>query len=641
MIKNCRRIVNPVKLFLTIVLFAAPIMAEKSVVTSAIDDSGSGSFSSIFGKTVPGDTILFSIPGKDTIILKYAKTIEKDLTIFGLNKATGNRIVLQLDTPKVTGGRVFTIRGGNVVLKDFVMRGGEMRSGGVVYITGIDTKVLLENDVIQDGYAYDNDKAGNDTICGGGIYNVNSVVRINNCLIKDNEAYQYRMCCFASSYGGGIYNNAGTMTIENSILRDNSSYASTNSSSFYTSQGSAGGGIANKQGPLEISNSVVLNNSAISAGGGIYSECGIKITNCVIDSNRAGGVFVQSIHRKATVISESSINGIVNNGNTSMSIINCTISNSNGVESNGPLTVVNSTITRNRRGCNGRGGGAALLCNGASDTYYGLVNCTIINNFSENCEVGGIYCSYGHCHFVNTVVVNDSAQLINAPKIESDYFPDSGKAINCFFGKGSPMDQKNCDTNLAIVHLFNTAAPVLAAYGGPTKTISLGSPASLAVGAGVRAGTYSEANSTFGDTTLKIAYFDGAKWVSLETDSIVAPELSITEINTDQRGILRANPPCIGAFEFSSSDATKRRMPIVNGPYQAIWLIGNSLRLFFQWDTKAEIELFSLAGRKMYSHSTTIKHGISDMALPISARGPLICRVTTAQGRIVRTLIKN
>jgi len=234
-----------------------------------------------------------------------------------------------------------------------------------------------------------------------------------------------------------------------------------------------------------------------------------------------------------------------------------------------------------------------------------------------NCTVSGFDTDSASFWLLNTIVID----AIHA-KIRKGHF-------------------RNCDTNSTTMELFGKSLPILDSNGGPTKTISLCS-SSKAIGAGVRVGVYARDTIIAGkpDKVIKMAYYNGSNWLTNETDSAIPPTAIVTEVTTDQRGVARANPPCIGAFEFTNTDAVATVSPAVSIFFKSVSLKRNNLRLCFSYASLANIELFDLSGRKLFSNSVAVKPEICTLSLPSLASGPLICRITTPQGMITQTLLK-
>ena len=266
--------------------------------------------------------------------------------------------------------------------------GGGIRSKGMLTITG---SSISNNSAENDAGGINNTDRGqvkiidsiiSNNVCnddGGGIENeVNGEVIITNTTFSKNIASR-----------GGSIDNEGKMAIGNSTIRDN---VATDD----------GGGIRNEpNSKLEMTYSTVIDNEAKNKGGGIRNEMNstMSITNSTIssnlttdnDSNDGGG-------------------GIQNEG--IMTIINSTISSNTseshggGVFNIGQLTVTNSTIGSNSASLR-RGGG---IMNGDFLGNKGSVsinNSTVVNNLAL--AGGGIYNTFGIMKLQNTILAKNNS----------------------------------------------------------------------------------------------------------------------------------------------------------------------------------------------------------------------------------------
>lgn len=119
----------------------SPSAATVRMVTTTAD-TGAGSLRKAITETWNYDTIGISLPGTDTIALKSAIEITKRITILGKNQRTGNRTVIQVDTPRVSPYRVFTLSACGrypasdtcVLIKNVVLRGGRVWQIGRAHV---------------------------------------------------------------------------------------------------------------------------------------------------------------------------------------------------------------------------------------------------------------------------------------------------------------------------------------------------------------------------------------------------------------------------------------------------------------------------------------------------------------------------
>lgn len=278
-----------------------PASAAVFVVTNGVADSSKGSLTYMLHRVSEGDTITFNVAEQDTLRLGAEIALSKGLSVFGSNKATGNRICL------IGSPRVFKLTAGAFKLTHLLMRGkyaGSAREfdGAVIRISGPKTSVLLDSVDVRWGLAYAR---------GGGILNDTSTLVIANSRIMDND--------FESStygYGGGIYNRAGKIRMTNTTLAKNG--------------GQYGGGLYNDaNGNVEMDKCVVSDQSLFigglgpgyTSGGGIYNEGRMSITNSTISDN----------------IAEANLTSIINNAYAS----------GGGIYNKGTLTLANCTVTGN------------------------------------------------------------------------------------------------------------------------------------------------------------------------------------------------------------------------------------------------------------------------------------------------------
>jgi hypothetical protein len=147
--------------------------------------------------------------------------------------------------------------------------------------------------------------------------------------------------------------------------------------------GNTGGGIDNSY-ILKLNNCVVTNNSVTSEGGGIENTGILYMTGCMVSNNTAvtlgGGI--NSIFNTTLTVTGSTITGNTLQG-VSLG------ARGGGIYSDGPLAVINSTISLNNAngagqvggmpGTNGEGGGLYS----ASDGSCAILSCTFFENAAE------------------------------------------------------------------------------------------------------------------------------------------------------------------------------------------------------------------------------------------------------------------
>ncbi|HWN98285.1 MAG TPA: C25 family cysteine peptidase, partial [Blastocatellia bacterium] len=212
-----------------------------------------------------------------------------------------------------------------------------------------------------------------------------------------------------------------------------------------------------------ISGLTIANGNPADFGGGIYNQNGgaLTVTGCAISGNSAikNGVFPSS-------------GGGIYNFNSTLTLINSTISGNNATGSgggidnnNGLLTVTNSTISGNFASTGDGGGG---IYNGAGTAN--LANSTISGN-STNRSGGGINNSIGTVNVRNTIIAGNTATSSGPDfngALTSQDFNLIGNASGATINPAQTSDQ-----------IGNAGSPInpllgsLANNGGPTPTHAL------------------------------------------------------------------------------------------------------------------------------------------------------------------------
>jgi hypothetical protein len=160
-------------------------------------------------------------------------------------------------------------------------------------------------------------------IAGGAIFNTpDGTLTLNDCMVWGNTVE-------SGVRGGGGIANSGALTIVNSTISEN--------------VGAIGGGIENAiSGTATIVSSTIAKNSLrgpiSSGGGGIHNSGAISIASSTISENTTSSGFT----RGGGILNESGV----------MTITNTTISGNSayaagGIQNNGQITALNSTITAN------------------------------------------------------------------------------------------------------------------------------------------------------------------------------------------------------------------------------------------------------------------------------------------------------
>jgi hypothetical protein len=634
-------------------LLSFPAFTAQQIVTTELD-SVPGSLRSSINSAPVGDTIVFNMQNSSTVYLKNQIVLQKDIVINGASPDSNAKIGIQVVSPGTSPYRIFSIRGGSVLLKGLILVGGSIDSGGVISCAGSNTTVKIDKTTIRGGRI--TARSFVHAIYGAGICNIDSKLIITNSSITGNTAYYYFIGSqdFQRLCGAGIFNQHGTLEIENSQIDKNIITTTDTANPSGTTEGmfGYGGGICSINGSLTLKKCVVENNSISTSrayGGGIFNDSGnLDISSCIIDANYCSG--------DDRISSYAEGGGLYNNA--------------------GILQILNSTINGNKtRGHFSRGGGTYISdavstminCtfhgDSAQGTYsssqaYGgglyvmggrlnVVYCTILKNacysqYSCNADNGGIECQFAKCNVINSIVVGNSSYGCGSLKASDVWIPDStSRAINCLFGARAIVEKQNCDTNVTIQQILGSDS--LKNNGGMTPTVAINSLSSLAVGFALRTGTY-ENDTVINNVHFPYAnpaYFDPVNscWLSADHDSVV-PSGRISEITTDQRGIVRSVQPCAGAFELPHPVTTSQGKN--QNALNQIWVFfgRKNAVLHIPFQETACFELFSLNGRKIVSRSVKGLKGKSMVAIPDIGNGAFIYCISSPHGVVAGRIIK-
>lgn len=274
---------------------------------------------------------------------------------------------------------------------------------------------------------------------GGGLHaegGPGSIVTITSVVITDNSA----------NYGGGInIERSVSVMITNSTIENNDAVTD-------------GGGVrVDGQAAVVIDHSDITGNTADSGGGliNINNEANVTVRNSTISENSVptygGGVFGGS---------GSKLN--VTN------IINSTIADNEAgdggggiYQAGGVLIIDNSTISGNYAGNQSDQGGGGLMQD--SDGPITVTNSTITNNTSDANGDGVYHQDFGPIIFRNTIIAANGNK--NCEK-----FPGSGDFVS--EGHNLTSDQ-SCELHTMGDRVGNPNLGPLADNGGPTQTHAL------------------------------------------------------------------------------------------------------------------------------------------------------------------------
>jgi Glycoside hydrolase family 44/Bacterial Ig-like domain (group 3) len=550
----------------TITVSAATDAALRSAITSANTDAANGDAVTIlFAASLAGDTIDLSSGPLELKAGTGAIRIEGGGLI--ALSGDGNSQVFQIDSGAQATLDGLTIEDGNAGSGS----GGGIGNAGTLIITNT---TLADNTAGTSGGAIDNTgslTATNITLTGnsagangGGIDNEQAgTLSVTNATFSGNSA----------PTGGGI-DNAGTVMILDATFNENNAGGTSGT----------GGGIGNT-GELTLINATLTDNSASSVAGGIYNAGLLTVTGSTIDDNTG-----------------SYIAGGINNVGT-MTVTNCTLAgnyaylgggiyNGNYYGQSGNLTLSNDTITSNFADY-GAGGGI-YMANGTYSTTGGstltLFDTLVAGNYASGNSsdpLSNPVLPFGPDIQVYSGTVSGSYNLIGDGQGLTGI--SNGDANHNQVGTPTaPINPLlaapivNVDftqTLTSPVVAFNQSEIPLTNNGGPTQTIALvnGSPA-IGAGGAVTAvtGPIVGANSIPVADAAGIASTSGQYFILIDGE-----EMEVTNVNLatnvltvvraingvtatlhsndpvylydDQRGVTRAVPSDIGAYQYTAS----------------------------------------------------------------------------------------
>ena len=228
------------------------------------------------------------------------------------------------------------------------------------------------------------DGAGSTIIDGrnaGRVFRTGFEVTISSVTIQNGATITPSSNIF--DIGGGAILNSGALTIQDSVLQNNSALGN-------------GGAIFNMNDALIIENTEILSNTADGLGGGIYGYNlggAITLTNSLLARNTAVSLYGGGIDTNGPLTmsdstirdnSSASFGGGLKTNNQAL-LENITITGNQSAAGagifaqSGTITLTNSTVSENT-GSNNQGG---IYISGPNVSIY-LQNSTIANNYRTN-----------------------------------------------------------------------------------------------------------------------------------------------------------------------------------------------------------------------------------------------------------------
>lgn len=416
------------------IAWSAPAAAETFTVTNS-GDSGDNSLRWAIEKaneTDAADTILFGPVVGSTITLSATLTVTKPLTIEGPPwmgiKISGNDAVRPFYVDRTTLNiSGLTIADGRVS----TLGDTQANYGGAVY-NKAGTLTIRDSVLTYSGY-YSAYRGGAISNFAGNVSLINSSIRGYNAFI-----------------GGAIYNETfSTLTLRGTTLSGNFALGD-------------GGAIYNNNSRVSVTAGSRLEGNAVSgSGGGIYNESGSRatITDSTVSGNRSsegvgGGVYTTgldlAVQHSTFSGNRSAVGGGLYAASGSSTIINSTFAGNVSVEEGGGIAI---------------GGGSATI-----------TNSTVSGNVAGSGAAGGGISAEGTATIRGSVVAGNTASSGNTDVVGN--FTDGGFNI-----VGGTAGAAGLQTDVQ-------GKPVLAANGGPTKTVAL-----------VRGGDAIDAGNSFGSAT--------------------------------------------------------------------------------------------------------------------------------------------
>lgn len=429
-------------------------MATYTVTNSA--DDGADTLRFFIGISADGDIIDFD-PAITTIILDSDElTIDRDITINGMNNVTVTRSSLSdfrifhiLDSAEVTingltisNGRASGNGGGGILVEDTSIL--HINNSIITGNNSIDASpgagiAVYQSTLIMSNCTVTTNISSNSA---GGFYVVESTVTIDGSTISEN---------IAGMDSGGIRSDNTNLTITNSIISENESLGGGGISIYDSSIAGFpstiiltnvlinnnqcqqfGGGIyinKNDLGSVTLTDCTISFNTSITAGGG-FMVIGSEDINLILNntsisdntSNFAGGLYIYglSLQMNDSRIERNVSNNMMAGGMylsspTNNNISNTIISNNQAlteisiggglvIDTGTSVTISYSTISNNSAGAQGGG------ISGLNTSRITLVHSTVSHNSAP--EGAGLYLENIENTFVNTTIANNTADIL-------------------------------------------------------------------------------------------------------------------------------------------------------------------------------------------------------------------------------------
>ncbi|MDB4265415.1 right-handed parallel beta-helix repeat-containing protein, partial [bacterium] len=260
---------------------------------------------------------------------------------------------------------------------------------------------------IQNGVSSTSDPNADDNLInaksGANIRNLENLT-LTDCTVRDGRA--------VNTHGGGIYQDNGRLTMAQCTVTGNQA-------------GGDGGGIHNFRSAflLTLTDCSITNNTAGDSGGGIRNRGTVtSASNPNIETARSAAILTDCLVSG----NRSVAGGGITHTDGPLTMVGCTVSDNTTTASSGggilfgaesfedavsSINLEDCTISGNRAGGFGVGGGVQLTPGGSADSPSRFTNCTIVGNSAR--QGGGIFI-LGSAFRDNTLLVTNCTIIDNA-----------------------------------------------------------------------------------------------------------------------------------------------------------------------------------------------------------------------------------